>query len=670
MNHQHPGRRTVLRAGGLAGLAAAAGLSANPAAAAPSADSRSPRIVDLGPAVSQFSLMSAVLVGDTVYIGSRNIEPVQIIGVHLPTQKVVARTELTNGHSIQALSADDSGRYLYAGILQKASGDRPNLFRWDLNAPGAPAEPLGSIADRDVRALAVAPDGVLYAVGGGSSSAPALWEYDPETGEISNVGTPDPKVTLARAVAASRTHAFFGAGTTFNGGGDTSKAALYAYDRSARTFTSIAPPEMLRDPSIRDLAVLGDRLAVSTAGSTEESKVALLDLKDLSSYKVATSIGKVAKSFAMIGDTVYYANESGLLAYLPSTNTVSPVRFEGPELGEIWGLDSRAGKAVVTSAYGFVAEIDPARRTADVTDLGSAGAPMAPQTVMGIAAGGGYVYVGGNATIARHTLGGDKVVKFRAPGEAKDAVVVNGILYTGQYNSEGIWRYDPRTGRIGRAAAFPSEQNRPLDITFDEDSGLVLAGVQSDTEGGGALWTYHPRTGRHRSFANPVDASQCVRGIASRNGVVFLGGDNTAPAGPRSTVVAFDPVAGRELWRIDPQQTAGTAALAVRGRHLYGLSRKGGLFVIDIPRRKLIHRADVTSVSNGFAAMVTNRGVVYGVSDTTVFRFHPRTFAVSVVVPDIDGGWYSGSHITNDEHGRLYTMRGRNLVQITDRPRY
>ncbi|MYT77539.1 Outer membrane protein assembly factor BamB, contains PQQ-like beta-propeller repeat [Streptomyces sp. MnatMP-M77] len=667
MNHQQPGRRTVLRAGALAGIAAAAGLAPNPAAAAPAA-SRPPRIVDLGPAVSQFSLMSAILVGDTVHIGSRNIEPVQIISVHLPTQKTVARTELPSGHSIQALAANDSGTYLYAGTLQKASGGQPNLFRWDLRTPDEPAEPLGAIGDRDVRALAVAPDGVVYAVGGGSSGAPALWEYDPATGEITNVGTPDKKVTLARAVAATRTHAFFGAGTTFNGGGDTSRAALYAYDRSAKTFTAIAPPQMLRDPSIRDLAVFGDRLAVSTAGSTQDAKVALMDLKDLSSYEVATSIGKVAKSFTMIGDTLYYANESGLLAYLPSTNTVSPIAYEGPELGEIWGVDSRAGKALVTSAFGFVAEIDLAKGSATVTELDDVGAPMAPQTVMGIAAGGGHVYVGGNATIARHTLGRDTVLKLRAPGEAKDAVVVNGVLYTGQYNSEGIWAHDPRTGRTRQVAAFPSEQNRPLDVTFDENTGLVLVGVQSDTEGGGALWTYHPRTGRHRSFADPVDDVQCVRGIATRNGIAFLGGDNTAPTGPRSTVVAFDPLAGRELWRIDPRQTAGTAALAVRGRHLYGLSRKGGIYVIDIPRRELIHRADITSVSNGFAALVTNRGVVYGVSDTTVFRLHPRTFAVSVVVPDIDGGWYSGAHITNDEHGRLYTMRGRNLVQITDHP--
>lgn len=288
---------------------------------------------------------------------------------------------------------------------------------------------------------------------------------------------------------------------------------------------------------------------------------------------------------------------------------------------------------------------------------------------MGLAVGNGHVYVGGTGTIARHSLRSGEVVNLRAPGEAKDMVVHGGALYTGQYNSEGIWRHDPRHDlRMHQVADFPHEQNRPLDVALDRKNGLVLVGVQSDTEGGGSLWTYHPRTGRSRCFVDPVDAMQCVRGVASQDGVAYLGGDNTLATGPRSTVVAFDPVRGEELWRIDPRQTAGTAALAVRGRHLYGLSRKGGLFVIDLRRRTLVHRADIREVCNGFAALVTNRDVVYGVSDTTVFRFDPRTFAVSTVVPAVDGSWYSGSHLTNDEAGHLYTMRGRNLIRITDRP--
>lgn len=372
MSHAHISRRHVLQAGGAAGLVAALGLTGQPAAA----DGRpTARITDLGPAVVQFSLMSAVLIGDTVYIGSRNVDPVRVIALHLPTRTVVAGTDLTNGHSVQALAADPAGRYLYAGVLQKADVGKPNLFRWDLTTPGTPAEPIGRIGDRDVRALAVAPDGVLYAVGGGADTAPALWEWDPATRRVRDAGTPGPEGTLVRAVAATGTTVFLGAGTTFNGGGDTGRATLYAYDRSTGTFTSVAPREMEKDPSVRDLAVMGGTLVVGSAGSTEPSKVALMDLADLSSYTVATSTGTVAKLFTEIDDTVYFAGEDGIHAYDRRTDTIAPVEFDGPDLGEIWGVDGRDGKIVVTSAFGFVAEIDPAARTSAVIDLADAGAP-------------------------------------------------------------------------------------------------------------------------------------------------------------------------------------------------------------------------------------------------------------------------------------------------------
>ncbi|MGW7680935.1 outer membrane protein assembly factor BamB family protein [Kribbella sp. NPDC054772] len=651
------GRRLVLQAG----LAAAVGVSATT-----TANASGPEVLDLGPAVVQFALMSGVTIGDIVYVGSRNLEPATIIAVHLPTGKVIGQTALGTGYSIQALAADPSGPYLYAGVLQKAASPA-NLYRWDTRSLDKPAEAVGRIDDRDVRDLAVAPDGVVYAVGSAGATAPALWQYDPATGTVSNLGIPDANSTTALAVAATDSTVFFGAGSTLSGGGSASRASLFAYDRSARTFTLITPPELQRDPSVRELAVLGDKLVVGSAGGLEPSKVALLDLADVSSYSVATSIGKTAKKFAAVGTNVYFANESSLLAYDTTANTISPVEFDGPALGEIWGVDARNGTVVVTSAFGFLAEIDPQAKTSTVVELAEAGAPLSPQTVMGIAAGGGYVYVGGTGTIARHTLRNGDVLNLRAPGEAKDAVVVDHVLFTGQYSSEGIWRYDPRDGApIRRTAAFPAAQDRPLDVAWDAVNGLVLVGVQADTEGGGSFWTYDRRTERTQCFVNPIDAAQCVRAVATRDGVAYLGGDNGGGAGPRSTIVAFDPVAGRELWRLDPQQTAGVAALATRGRHLYGLSRAGGLFVVDLPTRKVIHRADVRSVSNGFAAVVTNRGVVYGASDTTVFRIDPKTFAVSTVVAGINGAWYSGPHITNDESGHLYTMRARNLVRITD----
>ncbi|GAA2212535.1 hypothetical protein GCM10009850_079970 [Nonomuraea monospora] len=659
-------RRHLLRLGGAAALAAAT-VTTTAAPAGAASPSRT-KITDLGPGIVQFSLMSGVLVGDTVYIGSRNLDPARVVGFHLPTRKVVSRTDLSAGYAVQALAADPSGRYLYAGVLQQKAGP-PNLFRWDLTATGTAAEAVGTIGDRDIRDLSVAPDGKVYAVGGVPGTAPALWEYDPATGQVAGLGVPDPNATLARAVVATETTVFFGAGSVLTGGGGASKASLFAFDRGARTFTSVVPAELEKDPSLRELAVIGDHLVVGTSGSTEPAKLAVMDLADLSSYTVLPTSGKTVKMFTANGDHIYFATESGVHAYSTTSKTIAAVEFDGPDLGEIWGVDHVDGRLAVVSGYGFVAEIDLAARTSVVTDLGEAGAPADPQLGMGIAAGGGYVYLGGTGALARHDLRTGEVVNLRVPGEAKDAEVLGGVLYTGQYSAEGVWAYDPADGGPPRqVAGFPAEQNRPLDVCWDDVHRLLLVGAQSDTEGGGSLWTYHPKTGRSAIHVNPIDDLQLVRAVAAKDGVAYLGGDNPYSQGPRGTLVACDPVTGRELWRLDPQQPRGVAALAVLGRHLYGLARQGGFFVVDLRTRRIVHTADLSGICPGFAALVTNRGAVYGVSDTTVFRFDRRTFAASAVIAGSDGGWFSGPHLNADERGRLYTLRGRNLVQIDDVP--
>ena len=285
MSEFRPSRRQVLGWGALATAAVGTGgfgLADLPTAAADSRRART-TITDLGPAVRQFALMSGVVLGDTFYIGSRNVEPARLIAFDLPTGKVTARTDLGTGYSVQAMAVDPTGRYLYAGVLQKSGGPQDNLYRWDLSRLDQPAKAIGRIADRDVRDVAVAPDGVLYAVGGGSSTAPALWQYDPATGEVTNCGIPDPTSTLASAVAATATTVFFGGGSTLGGGGSAGRATLFAYDRSARTFTSVIPTEMTADPSMRDLAVIGDPLVAGSAGATENAKMAIMDLADLGS---------------------------------------------------------------------------------------------------------------------------------------------------------------------------------------------------------------------------------------------------------------------------------------------------------------------------------------------------------------------------------------------------
>ncbi|WP_194922611.1 hypothetical protein [Catenulispora pinisilvae] len=662
-------RRRLLQAGGGFGLAAAATtlLGARASAAPPThhhepghPGSTPPTITDLGPGVVQFSLMSGLLVGDTVYIGSRNLAPARLIGFHVPTRTVVSSTDLGSGYSIQALAADATGRYLYAGVLRNAADSTPNLYRWDLTTPATPAVALGQTGERDVRALAVAPDGKVFAVGGNAQNAPALWEYDPATGAITSWGVPDPGATLAQAVAATDTAVFFGAGSVLAGGGSASNASLFAFDRTTRKPTSILPPAFATGVSVTSLSVLDDSLAVGVNGL---GKSALIDLAD---YTSATVIPRTAVLFRQQGDQVYFVNDPYVWAY--STTSKSTTQVETADLGTLWGLDVTGdGKLEAVSADGFVAEIDPTAASVVRTDLVAAGAPAGAQLAMGVAAGGGYAYLGGTSTIARHELSTGAVVNLSFEGEAKDALVLNGVLYTGQYNNEGIWSYDPNSGVPHQVAALANGQNRPLNICWDAVNGLLLAGAQDDTAGGGSLAAYNPKTAGITSWVNPIDTSQTVRAVATADGIAYLGGDNIYPTGPRGTVVAWDPVAGRELWRLVPTMGAGIAALAVQGRYLFAMGRHAaGLTVIDRTTATAVQTVDMSSVCTDFGALVVNRGFVYGVSDSTVFRIDPETFAVTAVVPGINGAWYSGPHIGSDENGYLYTMRDRNLVRIDD----
>ena len=664
-------RRTLLIGGAAAGVLAVAQMSAPGVAfgASPRRTDVGPQITDLGPGIVQYSLMSGKLLDGVYYVGSRNLDPAGVVGVDLATGKVVRQTALGTGYAVQALAVDEARGLLYFGVLQKSGGAQPNLYRWDVRSPGSSAEPIGRIGDRDVRDVAVAPDGVVFAAGGGNPTAPALWQYDPATRLVTSLGVPDAGVTLARAVAATEEFAYFGAGSSLGGGGSASRASLYAYDRRAGGFTDITPAEMLLDPSIRALAVSGATLLVSTAGAAEPSKLAQLDRADHHVQHLITSMGKTAKNFAVIGDVVHCANEDGVLAWTPSAGTLAQLDLGTLSLGEIWGLDAHGGDLVAASGYGFLASFSTTGAALGTIDLAAAGAPVSAQTCMGIAVGSGFAYVGGNGGIARHDLRSGQVVNLLIPGEAKDAEVVDGVLYTGQYSGQGIWAYDPRTGEpIHQVAKFPSAQNRPLDTDWDDKNRLLVVGAQDDTEGGGSVWTYDPVSGATTCDVNPIDDVQMVRAVTTVSGVAYLGGDNAQKTGARGTILAWDPVRRIPLWRIETGLPNGIASLETHGRLLFALTQRGTLVVVDRPTRRIVHTADLRSICPGFSAMKAARGVVYAVSDTTLFRIDPKTFAVTTVVAGIDGGWYSGSHLNVDEDGAIYTLRGRSLVKILDFP--
>ena len=76
------------------------------------------RIRDLGPGVVQFPLMSSLVVGNTLYIGSRNLQPARVIGFDLTSRTVTSRTDLDSGYAVQAMVASPDGTALYIGTLR------------------------------------------------------------------------------------------------------------------------------------------------------------------------------------------------------------------------------------------------------------------------------------------------------------------------------------------------------------------------------------------------------------------------------------------------------------------------------------------------------------------------------------------------------------------------
>jgi hypothetical protein len=441
--------------------------------------------------------MKGLLVGDTFFVGSRNLTPTRALGYHVPTRKVVCTKAFGPGWTVQAL-AQHGGSVVYAGLVGAADGE-PNIWKWDLTTNEV--TPLATIDGLFVRALATAPDGMLYAVG--KEDRPGIHVIDPRTGAHRVLAVPDPKAVQALCLSVTDRYVFFGAGSNLAGGGDASSASVFVVNRRTGECRSILPPELAADPATRDLAVIGKQLYVGTVGAAENGWFAVFSLADYTMKFSVRTQAKWCANFIKIGGKVYF-NGGGLCRYdiatskyvtLPNTDSV-----EGGGLGHLDGT-------IVTANADRQAMIHYQIATRKVTsvDLVDAGATPDPQLGMSVAADTQRVYVGGTGSVDLHRLANASVRKVWIPGECKEMVLVDGMLIAGVYSSRGIWAYDPR-GKLPptQLISLPQEQNRPRALVWDAFLALLLVGLQSDTLGGGAL-AVCDLEGRHLIRIRPED---------------------------------------------------------------------------------------------------------------------------------------------------------------------
>ncbi|MFS0910561.1 hypothetical protein AB3M89_02135 [Microbacterium sp. 179-I 3D2 NHS] len=656
---QHPlfSRRQVLAAGLVAGATLPL-LGGSGALAAPA-----PRVgvTDLGPGVQTFTMMSSAMADGTIYMSTRNVEPMKVVGYHVATRSITSVTDVF-GESTQAMAVEPTGRYLY-GCVRINFGDNvtpvSRLLRIDLTASGRPMEPLVEIDGLIPFAMSIAPDGTVYFAG--RQKAPRLYAYTPSTGALSEVVTPDPDAQYGRSLLATDDAVYFGLRGT-NPSTGAAAARLYRVERATGAATSILPAELARTSEIRDM-LLHEGTLVLVNGSVG----ALVDEADPSTYTVLRSPLNLGKLPVPLNGRYYFAGSRGVAEYDPVARTYRSISAPDADYGGIWGLFPSDGRLLVVSAYGLVFELDPATLASEAVDLVALGAPVGTQLAMSVATAAGSVYVGGTNAIGRHDLATGAVRNINASGEAKDIVALPDRVYTGQYSGWGVMGYSPGgPDALTLLAALPAAQNRPHDLLWDAERGRLYVGSGSDANVFGALSVFDPATGTiEYALEDPFgDGRQQVRCLARREGVLFLGGESTAGA----QVMAWDIGTRSELWRVslDPAPSA-VCGLAIHGHTLYALGHSGSLTVIDLRGasgrvvRTTLHPALVPD----WGSLTVRGGKVYGVSKAAFFRIDHRTHVPLVLVDGLGAEWYGVPRVAVAEDDSFYGIRQRNLVRIT-----
>ena len=593
-------RRHVLQAGGAAGLAAALGLSASGPAAAKSSTAQTapPKIVDLGPAVVQFSLMSSVLVGDIVYIGSRNLDPVRIVAFHVPTGKVVGETVLDTATAsrpwrpipraatctpVSSKIPSDRSRTCTAGTwrrLARGNGRSAGSVTatcatsaWHRTVPvrGGRREPhgrrCGSTTPRPARSSA-----------SGSPTRAPRWRVRlrPPTPQCSSA----PAAPSAAAASAGRACP-----------GAYSRATRPSPRSPLRRCWPIPASANWRSSETGWWSVPPRRRSSRrwpswtwTTASYIRGDVHRQDCQELRRHRRQGLLRQ----------------RVGHLRVLLASNSISQVDSTGRPSAKsgAWTPEQQAPGHVGLRLRG---RDRPRHRNH------GGHRPWRSRRTRHSPDGHGHCGRRGfrlrrrkrsdRPPLARHRRGGQPAVPGRGQGRRGRG---RRPLHR-PVQLAGHLEVRPRSGQpIHQAADFPGAQNRPLDVCWDDVNKVMLVAGAVRHRGRRVVLDLRPRHRGRQCFINPIDNRQLLRAVATRDGVAYLGGGlpSWTAAG---TIVAFDPVAGKELWRIEPRKGAGHSALAVQGRYLYGLTRKGGIFVLDIPTRKLVHTADISSCPTGSA---------------------------------------------------------------------
>jgi outer membrane protein assembly factor BamB len=234
-------------------------------------------------------------------------------------------------------------------------------------------------------------------------------------------------------------------------------------------------------------------------------------------------------------------------------------------------------------------------------------------------------------------------------GEIYSFLDHHGILYLCAYPGSFLSKYDPaKPWNYGKEVsnnprAFGNlgpGHLRPRAMVHGPNDLIYIGSFPEYGKHGGSLGVWDPSQDRLIENYHPLIADHSVAALAydAKGGMLFggtsiHGGGGTTPTQPEAKFFVFDPTEKKLAAELVPYaKSEYIRALTIVDRRVFGIANGADLFVYDIDKKEIVHKSNlgvgsVQDVSLG----AWKDGKLYGVSDRTIFRLDPDTYAVTVL---------------------------------------
>lgn len=610
-------------------------------------------IETFGTASPTAAIVGFTAAGDTGYLVTRGQTPPKLVTVDLAGRRIEKIVELQRGDGAWATTM--SGGKVYAGTYPT-----PDLYCYDPET--GEVELLGTIgpAGGFVWCLTTAPDGVVYA---GTYPRCEVWEYDPATGTLRNLGRATPDVPYARTIAADDEYVYVGT---------TPRSHVIAIHRVTGERADIIPDAIPPDGAVGAILATGGRV-LAAAGDVvvdmapDGSDAVLLQAANAPSGLDALTVtddGVLYAAARRTGEVYRRAGDS-----LELVGTANPgdetrgivMRDDGTLLGAggsgvLWYHDVDGGETELFDLTG--------------TDVSG------PDLVQSIAYDGDAVYIGGHFHVTIHRPWEGHNRRVRVSGEAKALLPLDGRLLAALYPSGEIVEIDLRTDEVRSFGLLEHGQQRPWEMVFDAESGLVLvASAASYGMLDGALTILDPETGE-MDVRTDLIPGQSLLSVTVADGIAYVAGDTRGggsvdPVWPTAQVAAFDLATRTVLWRIEPLPDCPSLQhIEVHDGLLYGVYKRvsGTWFAMDLATQEIRHRGTLS----GYGEIVAYRGQVFAATNFSddISRIGPDLDDDERLIGPIGTSWYTVPQLEFDRQWRAWGLSNRELARFDLHPRH